>query len=608
MALLAGATLALSACGSSGSGGGSGAGSNGPTNADPQSLALSQPYVRPKVPDAGTIAVTVDESFTNYNNNLSATGNIANSYVLNLVQPSAFFTNDVNNSAKVQMDGDIMSSVKLVSQSPQVLEYNIKPQAVWSDGAPVNCADFYLQWLAGAATSGDVSTAFQNSLTGLDHISKVDCSNNNKTVTATFSKPWADWQGLFGNMVPAHVLTKAINITDDQLTKLNDNSAGDKTTLLKVADFYSGGANNDHGFAGINLTNDVSAGPYIIQSANGKSDTILVRNPKWWGNPAGPARVDLRTNTDDQSAYQQLQNKEVQVVGGQAQVQVAQEVKASGGQYKLITGIGVTYEHLDYQAANPVFKKYPELRKALSLCVNRQDVISKVVADVNPNIKPLGMVLFLPTEAAYQDHYANTGKGDETAAKGVLTAAGWTMGSGGFMQKDGVTATITIGHKTNDRREQTVQAIQAQCKPAGIQIQDFTSDGFNAKNLPAGNYQVALFAWTGSPFKSGLDGIYQTKQGSQGGSNYQGYSDPKVDALFAQADGELNYTKRAQELVQADQYIAQDGFTLPLFTLPEFGVTDGTIAATDQSGKKISIQDNEASSGIVWDINTWQKA
>jgi peptide/nickel transport system substrate-binding protein len=608
MALITGAALALSGCGSSNSGGGSGSGNNGPTNADPQQLALSNPYVRPKVSDAGTVAVTVDESFTNYNNNLSTTGNIANSYVINLMQPGAFFTNDVNNVAKVQMDGDLMSSVKLTSQDPQVIQYNIRPEAVWSDGAPVDCADFYLQWLAGAQDTGDVANAFQNVLTGLDHISKVDCSNNNKTVTATFSKKWADWQGLFSGLVPAHVLTKAIGITEDQLTKLNDGNAADKATLLKVADWYSGGANADHGFAGINLANDLSAGPYVLQSADGKSDTILVRNPKWWGNPAGPAKLDLRTNTDDQSAYQQLQNKEVQVVGGQAQVQVAQEVKASGGTYKLITGVGVTYEHLDFQAANPVFKKYPELRKALSDCVNRQDIISKVVADVNPNIKPLGMVLFLPTEAAYQDHYANTGHGDEAAAKAVLTAAGWTMGSNGFMQKDGQTATITIGHKTNDRREQTVQAIQAQCKPAGIQIQDFTSDGFNAKNLPAGNYQVALFAWTGSPFKSGLDAIYSTKHGSQGGSNYQGYSNPQVDSLFNQADGELNYTKRAQELQQVDQLIAQDGFTLPLFALPEFGVTDGSIMATDQTGKKISIQDNEASSGIVWDANTWQKA
>jgi peptide/nickel transport system substrate-binding protein len=608
MALLAGGAVALSGCGSSGSGGGSGAANNGPTNADPQALALSQPYVRPKVPDMGSIAVSVDETMTNYNNNLATTNNVSNFYIDNLVQPSVFFTNDVKNVAKVQMDGDLMSSVKVVSQNPQVIQYNIKPQAVWSDGAPFDCADFYLQWLAGAVDSGDVANAFQNTIPGLDHISGITCANNNKQVTVSFSKQWADWQGLFSNMVPAHVLTKSLNITEDQLTKLNDSAAGDKVTLLKVADFYSGGTNSDHGFAGLNLANDLSANPYIIQSADGKADTVLVRNPKWWGNPAGPAKIDVRTNRDDQSAYQQLQNKEIQIAGGQPDAGVAQEVKASGGQYTLITGIGVTFEHLDMQAANPVFKKYPELRKAFSDCVNRQDVINKVVADVDPDIKPLGMTLFLPTETAYQNHYANTGNGDETAAKQVLTAAGWTMGANGYMQKAGQTATVTIGHKTNARRTSTVQAIQAECKPAGIQIQDFTSDGFNGKNLPAGDYQVALFAWTGSAFKSGFDSIYQTKSGSLGGANYQGYSDTKVDALFNQADGELTYSKRTADLQQADQLIAQDGFTLPLFTLPEYGVTDGSIKSTAQDGTKISISDNEAASGILWDAFAWVKA
>jgi hypothetical protein len=91
MALLAGAAVALSGCSSSGSSGGSGAANNNTINADPNALALSQPYVRPKVPDMGPVAVALDEVFTNYNNNLATTNDIANVYVDNLVQPGVFF-------------------------------------------------------------------------------------------------------------------------------------------------------------------------------------------------------------------------------------------------------------------------------------------------------------------------------------------------------------------------------------------------------------------------------------------------------------------------------------------------------------------------------------
>jgi peptide/nickel transport system substrate-binding protein len=449
-----------------------------------------------------------------------------------------------------------------------------------------------------------VATLFNNAVPGLDHISKVDCTGNGKTVTVTFGQQWADWQGLFSNLVPAHVLEKATGVPD--VTKLDDKRASDHAALLKVADFYSGGTNNDHGFGNLNLAADLSAGPLMLKSFDGKTDSVLVRNPKWWGNPSGPSRVDIRVNTDDESAYQQLQNKEIQIAAGQPNGQVAQQVNASGGQYTLVTGIGVTWEHLDYNAQNPTFQQHPELRAALSDCVNRQDVITKVIADVDPQIKPLGESIFLPTEKGYTDHYANTGHGDATAAKKVLTDAGWTMGPNGFFQKNGQTATITIGHKTDQRREATVQTIQAECKAAGVQVLDFTSDGFNGKNLSAGDFQVALFAWTGSPFKSTFTSIYHTATGNQGAANYMKYTNPRVDQLLNTADGELDYAARARDLQQADALIAHDGFTLPLFALPEYAVTDGSIVATSQEGKKQSVQSNQASIGLLWDVFTWQ--
>jgi len=602
--LLAGAALALSACSSTSNNGGS-ASDNGPINADPNALALSTPYVRPKVADAGTIAIAVDEATTAYNNNINATVNLANSYVVGLIQPSPFFTNDINNTARVQVDGDLMDSVKMLPGNQQVVQYNIKKQAVWQDGAPVDCSDFYLQWLAGEVDSGDVATLFNNAVAGLDHISKVACANDNKTVTVTFGQKWADWQSLFSGLVPAHVLEKATGVAD--ITKLDDKNPADHAALIKVADFYSGGVNNDHGFGDLDLANDLSAGPFMLHSADGKTQSELVRNPRWWGNQAGPSTLIIRVNTDDQSAYQQLQNKEIQIAAGQPNDQVAQEANASGGQFQLITGSGVTWEHLDYNAANGAFEAHPELRAALSDCVNRADLINKVVADVDPRTKPLGETIFLPTEHGYVDHYANTGKGDEAAARKVLTDAGWTMGAGGYFQKNGQTATITIGHKTQDRREQTVQAIQAECKPAGIQVLDFTSDGFNGKNLSAGDFQVALFAWTGSPFKSGSTQEYHTATGNLGPENFMKYSDPRVDQLLDTADGELSYSARTQELQQADALIAKDGFTLPLFAIPEYAVTDGTVVATDQGGKQQSISDNQASIGVDWDSFTWQK-
>ena len=47
---------------------------------------------------------------------------------------------------------------------------------------------------------------------------------------------------------------------------------------------------------------------------------------------------------------------------------------------------------------------------------------------------------------------------------------------------------------------------------------------------------MIIFAWVGTPFVSSNDAIYQTAntQTGAGSSNYDAYSDPKVDALITQ--------------------------------------------------------------------------
>jgi peptide/nickel transport system substrate-binding protein len=84
------------------------------------------------------------------------------------------------------------------------------------------------------------------------------------------------------------------------------------------------------------------------------------------------------------------------------------------------------------------------------------------------------------------------------------------------------------------------------------------------------------------------------------------YTNTQVDQLLTTADGELSYAARTRDLQQADSLIAHDGFTLPLFALPEYAVTDGSIVATAQDGKQQSVQDNQASIGLLWDVFTWQ--
>ena len=188
-ALIAAAALVLTACGGSGGSGGAAPPTPAPTqNFEPgKAVATDTPFSRPKVADIGDVAVTVDEGFQDYNNNTGSANSLANQYVTPLLTPSPFFTDE---HTTLRLDTDYMQSVTVTSQNPQVVEYKWRPEAVWSDGAPVGCKDMYLLYLAAVSPvkDGDAQI-FDSSPTGYDQISKIDCSADQKTVTRHLRHP-----------------------------------------------------------------------------------------------------------------------------------------------------------------------------------------------------------------------------------------------------------------------------------------------------------------------------------------------------------------------------------------------------------------------------------
>jgi len=597
LALAAGAALGLAACG--GGGGGGGGGGDVTQNADPGAIGgQDQVFHRPQVPDMGEVDTVVEENFHNYNDILGATHNVANIVGTIQILPSPYYTDLVDGKLVVKVDGDLMDSIKVTSTSPEVIVWKINPKAVWSDGAPVDCHDFYLRWLASASKAKDSAGAslWDTDPTGYENISKVECSDNNKTVTTTFSTPFADYRALYStggsdNLMPAHVLEQKTGIAD--ITKVTDD---DKAAVKKAANFWT------KGWLKFDKDVDLSAGPYVITQSDLTNLTVLERNPKWWGPKGGPSKIVIKTNTDAASAAQQLQNKEVQVIAPQADNNVAQTL-SHDQTYTTYAAGGQTFEHWDFNLADPILKDI-EVRKALAQCTPRQGIVDNLVKDVLPDAKPLGNLVFMPNEVGYKDNYADlkgtTGQAGDAGiaeAKKILEADGWKLGSDGIYAKNGTRLTVKIGHKIVQRRADTVRLIQAACRQAGVDIQDDQAADFNDKRLPASEYQSALFAWVGQPNKAGLYGNYAAKD--EGGvGNYQHLEDRAMDKAYREANQELDYKKRIGELNAVDKMIHDDYASIPLFQLPDFSAALATISPVSYVG---------VGGGVMWNAELWQK-
>ncbi|MEU6153510.1 ABC transporter substrate-binding protein, partial [Actinosynnema sp. NPDC047251] len=253
--------------------------------------------------------------------------------------------------------------------------------------------------------------------------------------------------------------------------------------------------------------------------------------------------------------------------------------------------------HVDFNMDRPLFKNNKELRLAIAQCFDREDLVDKLIKDVDQNAKPLGSFVFMPNEVGYEDHYSDVGNGDVAASKKTLEDAGWKQGGDGIFAKGEYRASFKLGHKTVQRRADTVRILQDKCRQAGIEIIDDQAADFNDKRLPASEFDAALFAWVGQPLKAGAYGNYAQK--SKGGTgNYNNYDSAVVTEKWKAANGELDYQKRTQMMNDIDKEMRNDLHSVPLFQLTDFSASSADISPISYVG---------LGGGITWNLYAWQR-
>lgn len=588
-AAVAATSLVLSACGGSDNGGGGDGSGDG--NGDIASMAVSKgqsgdEYVSPEVEQGTeTINVSTDNPFTAYNNSAADANNSYNSFALTMVLSGAY---KLDGNDKILLNKDVMESVELTSQDPQVVSWKIKPGVTWSDGEAWDCDDFHLAWLAqtGKVKGEDGADLFTAAgTTGYELIDKVECPSPTEFVT-TFSTSYPDYKSLFGislDILPAHVLEKGAGVED--VTKLTPTS--DKAELTKVAEFWKTKWN------GFDAALMPSSAQYKITGFEQNSSVTLERNDKFVGNKGGPAKIVLRGISDQVAQAQALENGEVSVNSmAQPDANAAERLRNLSAQGVVFgANEGLTFEHFDLNVKNQ-FLSDPAVRKAFMQCVNRDELVEKLVRPVLEDAKPLGSLVFFQSEEGYVDNYAQY-TGDANAAKATLEGAGWTVGADGVAAKGGKKLSIKISHTDIPRRKQTVELVQSHCKPAGFDIVDDTDPNFLDTRVSQGDYDVALFAWSSAPFKSGQKSIYSTG----GGQNWSNWSNKEVDAAFVDATTNLDEGAARDAYAKADKALADSNYSLPLFQLPRMWAFKGIDKVFFQSYY-----------GTLWNANEWVKS
>ncbi len=603
LAVVLGASLALSACST-------------PTpnettpSGDETSTSTDNGSGEPKV-------VTVGWNQPQYSANENTDhGNATANAVINYMTYSNFNYYDADLNL---VPDSSFGSYEVISEDPLKVQYTLSENAKWSDGTAIDAADLLLAWAGlssnlnddvadnetdeeGNIVVEDDQVFFASGSPGTKLVTDVpEVGADGKSVTLTYSKPFADWESNFGVTMPAHATAQIAGLGEDAaankeavIKAIQDN---DRATLAKIAEAWRTGFDF---VATPSEVQSIASGPFKITEYVENQYITLEKNEAYVGDRAPKVdRIVVRYSEDPQAQVQALQNGEIDMLAPQATADTLTQLQALEG-VTVETGVDGTYEHVDMVQNNggpfdPATydgdaEKAKKVRQAFLLTIPRDAIVEQLIQPLNPNADVRNSFLLLPDDPNYpamveqngSSEYAQT---DIEKAKELLAEVG----------VDNVDVRFLYG-KSNVRRANEFVLIQESAKEAGFNVIDGGDDNWGTMLSTAQDkYDAALFGWQStSTAVTESDATYRTG----GLNNFYGYSNKTVDGLFDDLQTEVDPAKQLEIQIGVEKELYKDAFGLTIFQFPAVNAWNSKVTGV----QPISISPTIFQGFWNWDV------
>ncbi|MFI6905177.1 ABC transporter family substrate-binding protein [Nonomuraea sp. NPDC050394] len=541
-------SLALAGCGGGGSGGSAGGSGAGPSG-DGAAIKAFDINLQPReqVRDGGTLRWGLNEFPSQWNRNHVDGNLLMASVVSNALLPWPFRSNE---KAEISVNPDYLVDAKITGSDPkQVVTYTLNPKAKWSTGDPITWEDYAAQW---KALNGR-DTAFRIvSPTGYQDIESVTKGKDDYEVVVTFARPFADWQSLFGPLLP-----KSANGSPE---------AFNTGWLNKIP---------------------VTAGPFAFKAFDQTAKTItIVRDDTWWGDRAKLDQIIYRASEQD-SLIGAFGNGELDITDvGPSAPDYARARSTSGAEVR--QAAGPDFRHFTFNGSSEPLKDV-NVRQAIQLGINRQAIAQSDLQGLDWPITLLNNHFFMNTQEGYQDNAGELGVYNPEKAKQMLDAAGWKL-VGGVRQKDGkpleLRFVVPTGVQLSKSEGELAQNMLAQIG-VKLTLKAVPSDDFFTKYVIPGNFDITPFAYIGTPYPvSSSYGIYVNSPdgGKTWNANFGRTGSAAIDAAMQKAGSALDPARARTETNQADKLIWQEVNVLPLYQRPQNVATKANLANAGARG------------------------
>jgi ABC-type transport system substrate-binding protein len=242
----------------------------------PQSTDTTE-ATAPPPPKATQIIMAIDTIGPGFNSHLLSDQSPVNAAISSLVLPSSFRPMPDPSSptgSRWEMDPTLLVSAEVTNDNPFTVAYKIRPEAQWTDNAPIAADDYWYLWRQMVSQPGVVDPA------GYDLITGVQSIEGGKTAVVTFAQPYPAWRELFNDILPAHI----------------------------VKDVPGGFA------SGLARALPVTGGQFRVENIDPQREEILLaRNDRYWAEPAKPDQLLFRRAGATAALADSIRNGDTQV-------------------------------------------------------------------------------------------------------------------------------------------------------------------------------------------------------------------------------------------------------------------------------------------------------
>jgi len=401
--------------------------------------------------------------------------------------------------------------------SPEHVVFNLNPRATFSDGHPVTTADVIYSLMRNE--DPNEASNYSDSYTDVTSVT----ATGPEQVTVNLSKP-------------DYLFVRNMGIL-----------AG---AIVEKAFAVKAGANFGNANVGV-----VCAGPYTVSSFDGTNTMVLKRTPNYWdpAHAAKAASVTFTFMSDPSAIGNALTAGTLDGAFDLPPSTVPQLSKAADG--KLYVGAaGSTTQNIDLiisQLSGTLGDV--RVRQALSMAIDRNGIAQTLfngAADPLYAVAGPGFWESSPAKSVYQAAYQKLVQQPDVAAAGKLVQE---AGATGKTFSIGYAASSPTDAQLAEVLQQTGDSIGLKVKIVGLPDQQY-GDLFIDPKARSAYDSFLTINYLEYPEAADMYSSYATKAGAQ---NFNGWTDPTVEADILKAQGSENQTQRAEYVVAAQAVIAK---------------------------------------------------